>query len=786
MKFDLNFDWQFVNNYNQEYINKFPENFEMVDLPHCIRRIPSTNFVEDIYKATVTYRKFFNLESFNDKNQYVFIDFYGFMNQAEIYLNGKSVGKYFSMWRKVSVDITKYVKQKDNELIVVVDSNEDLRYPPFGGQMKYLNFAGLYKRVTIRVVPKIYIEKSLVNASMEGRVSIKDIVKGETNEKYSVKHEIYRKGQQIAFSSISAFIIDFPQLWSPKSPNLYSLKTTVSSRFGEDSYETKFGFRDIRVDFDGIYINNEIYKFVGINRLESFPYVGLAMPKSGQQNDADLIKNKIGANIVRCINFPANEDFLARCDEIGLLVISEPPSSGGYVSGNDQWRNQHIENVREKILEEYNHPCVIANSVRIDGAREDRELFEESDTAAKSIDTTRPTFGALKKFKGSYVTDIVGFNDYALRNYRSRFTNPFLMIGNMKPTFISDYTGEYDICKLTDDFNAKKAHALHHLKALNDVNRNKGLLASFASAFSDYYVPYSLSSGDNIFYSGVLDIFRSKKPAAEAYYSQQDEKPMIKVLSTLKPYDSINQALGKIIVLTNGDYVELYKDDAFVKRFYPNLSGYNDLKHPPIVVDDLLGKSLCDPRFNEKENALLAKLFSKMAIYGERSLSLADRIILGRLGNKYHITSRGLKHLFNRYLGPSVIEQSTFAFRVYKNDEWVTTETFAPPKTFDLSLDVQKNQLVNGPTFDVSRIHIKYVDQNNHVMETANFGLHIDLEGPISLLSEKEIVTLKAGQCSIWVRSHKKLGDAKVKISVEGIEKIVEFKIKNKKGRIEL
>ena len=48
MKFDLNFDWQFVNNFNQEYINKFPNNFEVVDLPHCIRRIPSTNFVEDI------------------------------------------------------------------------------------------------------------------------------------------------------------------------------------------------------------------------------------------------------------------------------------------------------------------------------------------------------------------------------------------------------------------------------------------------------------------------------------------------------------------------------------------------------------------------------------------------------------------------------------------------------------------------------------------------------------------------------------------------------------------
>lgn len=786
MKFDLNFDWQFVNNYQREYLTNFPSEFETVDLPHCIRRIPSTNFAEDIYKTTVTYRRVFNLDSFNPKNHYVFIDFHGFMNQAEIFINGKSAGTYFSMWRKVSVDVTKYAKKTDNELIVVLDSNDDQRYPPFGGQMKYLNFAGLYKRVTVRVVPKIYIEKSLVNANLEGRVSIRDIVKGETSEKYTVTHEIYRNGDQIAFSSISAFIIDHPQLWSPKSPNLYTLKTTVSSRFGDDHYETKFGFRDIRVDFDGIYINNELCKFHGINRIESFPYVGLAMPQSGQANDADLIKYKIGVNITRCTNFPANEDFLNRCDEIGLLVISEPPSSGGFVSGNDQWRNQHIENIKLKVFEEYNHPCLIANSVRIDGAREDRELFEESDTTAKDIDSTRPTFGAMAKFKGPYVTDIVGFNDYALRNYRNRFTNPFFSLGNVKPTFIADYTGEYDICKITDDFNAKKEHAMHHLKSLNDINRNRALLAGFGSSFCDYYVPYSLSSGDNVFYSGVMDIFRSKKPAAEAYFSQQDEKPMIKVLSTLKPYDSINQTLGKIVVLTNGDYVELYKDNAFVKRFYPNMTGYNDLKHPPVIVDDLLGKSLADPRFNEKENAILAKIFSKMAIYGERSLIFAEKVILFRLEAKYHITSRGLKHLFNRYLGPSVIEQSTFVFRVYKNDEWVATETFAPPKTFDLSLDVQKTLLINGPTYDVSRIHVKYVDQNRHVMETANLGLHVNLEGPIALLSDKEIITLRAGQCSIWIRSLKDAGDAKVKISVEGIEKVIEFKIKNKKGRSQL
>ena len=782
MKISLNYDWQFVDNYANDYLDHFPKSFKVVDIPHCIQKIPSNNFLDSAYRTITTYRKIFDVEESIDKNKLVFLDFDGYMVSADIYLNKNRLGRFYSFSRKVRIDVTKFIKKKDNELIVVLDSNEDLRYPPYGDQMKFLVFGGIHKKVSLNIVPKIYIDKSLVNASVEGRISIKDIVKGNTDEKYTIKHEIFKGHELIAFSSISAFILDFPELWSLNNPRLYTLRTTVYSRYGEDTFESRFGFRDIRVDFDGIYINNELQKLVGINRLESYPYVGFAMPKSGQENDAELIKFKLGFDIVRCVGFPPNEDFLNKCDEIGLLVITEPPSSV-YVSGSDFWRNEHIENVRTKTLEEYNHPCIIANSVRIDGAREDRELFEESHLVAKEIDPYRPTFGAINRYNATVVTDMFGYDDYSSRNMNEGLKNMFFLLRMMqtsKPILISDYVGQYDFCKITDDPTIKSKHALHHLRVLNDVFKHTNLVSSFASSFSDYYVPYALSSGDNIFYSGVVDLNRSKKPAAEAYYSQQDYKPMIKVLSALKPFGSLNHNLGSIVVLTNGDYIELYKDDVFVKRFYPGLEGFNDLKHPPVVIDDLLGQSLNDQRFDKKENLILARLFSKIAIKGYKELTPFENLKLFSLGRKYHITPNGMKHLYNRYIGPSVIEQSKFVFRVYKNDEWVASETFAPPKTFDLSLDIQKTTLVNGDTFDVSRIHIKYVDQNKHVIETLNTGVKVSLEGPISLLSESEFISMKAGQCSIWVRSHKKFGKAKVIIELENIKKEIDFKIVNK------
>ena len=100
-------------------------------------------------------------------------------------------------------------------------------------------------------------------------------------------------------------------LWSPEFPNLYSLNIKVIKN-GEvvDEVNDRVGFRFIEFKEDGFYLNNQKYKIRGLDRHQSYPYVGYAMPKSMQEDDANILKNKLFLNAVRTSHYPQSIDFL--------------------------------------------------------------------------------------------------------------------------------------------------------------------------------------------------------------------------------------------------------------------------------------------------------------------------------------------------------------------------------------------------------------------------------------------------------------------------------------------
>ena len=57
-----------------------------------------------------------------------------------------------------------------------------------------------------------------------------------------------------------------------------------------DVLETKFGFREAVFKSDGFYLNGAKFKLRGLNRHQSFPYVGYAMPESMQKFDVEILK----------------------------------------------------------------------------------------------------------------------------------------------------------------------------------------------------------------------------------------------------------------------------------------------------------------------------------------------------------------------------------------------------------------------------------------------------------------------------------------------------------------
>ncbi|MDD5921843.1 MAG: glycoside hydrolase family 2 TIM barrel-domain containing protein, partial [Eubacteriales bacterium] len=126
------------------------------------------------------------------------------------------------------------------------------------------------------------------------------------------------------------------KLWDADSPSLYLVETQLVLRepagIGEsrsetvvDSNKEVIGFRRSEFRKDGYYLNGRRFPLIGLNRHQSWPYVGYAMPKSQQMLDADILKKELKVNAVRTSHYPQSPDFCRRCDELGLLVFTEIP-----------------------------------------------------------------------------------------------------------------------------------------------------------------------------------------------------------------------------------------------------------------------------------------------------------------------------------------------------------------------------------------------------------------------------------------------------------------------------
>ena len=66
-------------------------------------------------------------------------------------------------------------------------------------------------------------------------------------------------------------------------------------------------------------------KLRGLDRHQTFPFVGQAMPARVQRQDAYILRKQLHCNIVRTSHYPQSRHFLDACDDFGLLVLEEIP-----------------------------------------------------------------------------------------------------------------------------------------------------------------------------------------------------------------------------------------------------------------------------------------------------------------------------------------------------------------------------------------------------------------------------------------------------------------------------
>ena len=772
MKQSLNFNWSFVDHFEESFLKALPNYKVKIDIPHNAVNVPYNYFSELDYQKIFTYEKFFDVEDDLDNKVFI-LHFAGYMVKGHIYLNDHDLGVHGSTYLPVDLDVTSYLTKKNNRLLVIIDGQEDEDYPPFGFAIDYLTFAGIYREVELYSHPKTYLKDIFVRGKMDGTISIQYEVMG--NAKAKITHTVYYKGSVAAEFNGQNYLLKDHRLWDINKPRLYTLKTTIVSSDGEEDYYTDFGFREAVFKQDGFYLNGNKIKLVGLNRHQGYPFVGYAMPQSMQEEDVDILKYELGVNVVRTSHYPQSEHFLNRCDQIGLLVVNEIPG-WQFVSKKETWRNNFLENIKKMVITERNHPSLIAHGVRIDESIDDHELYSAANKLAHEFDPYRQTLG-VRNFKNSeLLEDIYAYNDFICRDLKAGLENPKHIKHQNKPYLVTEYMGHMDPLKATSDILTKIEVSKRHMKVMDDNYKYQNIAGAIGWCFVDYHTHVDFGSGDHICPHGVMDIYRNPKFSSYIYASQREDAPVLEVLSNIKPGDIPEAVYGDIYIATNCDYVALYKNDEFVGNFYPNKKEYKYVKHPLILIDNLVGETFKEERFKQKHWDRMGKTFSYYAIHGLNKMKLKDSLFLARMMLTYRMNYSDLVYYWNKHVASWGGIAKKWTFKGYKDGKIVKELDIGPSKSFDLKIKANRDYLEPKDTYDVLRIQLSHVDEYQSLMLYSNRVINIQVEGPISLIGD-ENQALLGGQLSIYIRSNGK-GQGRVTFKMDNIVKTFDVEVK--------
>ncbi|MBP5693966.1 MAG: hypothetical protein J6X03_00710, partial [Bacilli bacterium] len=263
---------------------------------------------------------------------------------------------------------------------------------------------------------------------------------------------------------------------------------------------------------------------------------------------------------------------------------------------------------------------------------------------------------------------------------------------------------------------------------------------------------------------------------AAIYASQQDKNPVLEVLSNMKPGDVPEAIFNDIYIATNCDYVEVYKNDEFVTTLKPKNDKFKYLKHPPIVLDDIVGETFKEDKFPQKIHLKIARMFSYAAMHGFNHLPLKTKLYLAWCMFKYKVSYADLVGYWNKYVGAWGGMAKTYKFVGFKNDERVKEVELGPSNEFDLEVIPNKLVLENKETYDTLKITLRHVDSHNSLMQYSQRIIEVETSGPISLIGSKQ-QTLLGGQLTLYVKSENKTGVGRIKIKMDQLEKDLEVKV---------
>jgi beta-galactosidase len=619
LNFPLNTNWLFGGQYMAGSESSFYDDsgFAPVALPHAVSPLSWRDWNPSAWQQMWVYRRHFTggpLISSRQPGNRIMVEFDGVMVNATVVINDQTVATHQGGYLPFSAELTGHVSPGDNLLSVLVDAN-CLPVPPMSygrgpASVDFFQPGGIYRDVRLRVLPQAFLSDLFALPadvlSSQPRVDVECTIDSAlpAHADGTLLVEL-RDGAKLVATQATPVSLHTPgvttmklsltglgdiSLWSTDNPKLYTVRATLAfPGVGSHVLSRRIGFRDASFRPDGFYLNGARLQLFGLNRHQLYPYAGMAMPARVQRKDAEILKNELNCNMVRCSHYPQSPHFLDACDELGLLVWEEAPGWHN-VGASPGWQDLVVQNVSDMVQRDRSRPSVVIWGTRLNETPDVPGLWAATRQAAAQLDSSRPSSGAMSyRDVTGWDEDVFAFNDYDhnRETVEALLTPPLAGL----PYLVTEAVGVDELkphrFAWTDSPAQLVDQAVLHGQAHSLARSQPSYSGMLAWAAFDYASPEGLDP-EAVKWAGVADGFRIPKPGAGIYQSQVDPdvRPVIAPVFFWEPAGIVPAPAPTAMIASNCERLEIFINGRHVTTGRPatGASPYGHLAYPPFLV----------------------------------------------------------------------------------------------------------------------------------------------------------------------------------------------------------
>lgn len=417
------------------YVNQwviFKYNIAVDDWRLGVMREPPKNYTTYKYRNEVgSYKRTFTIPNHWDGRE-VFVSFDGVDSFFYLWINGQYVGFSKNSRDAARFDISPYVHAGKNDIAVEVYRSSD---GSFLEAQDMFRLPGIFRSVAVYATPKVHIQNLVVKPTFKNGKGALNIVTTVENlnkkaaKNYNISYQLYENklfgdenklvstmlaSQPMNLKSGTCMSVndDFEfnniKPWTPEEPNVYVLVALLKDKKNKvaEVVSVQTGFRTVEIkdtpasedEFNMagryFYINDQPLKLKGVNRHDTNPTTGHAIPREQMFQEIMMMK-RANINHVRTSHYPNDPYFYYLCNKYGIVLEGEANiESHEYFYGKEslshpkEWRKAHVARVMEMVQSFINEPSIAIWSLGNEAGP--GKNFVAAYQALKSIDQTRP------------------------------------------------------------------------------------------------------------------------------------------------------------------------------------------------------------------------------------------------------------------------------------------------------------------------------------------------------------------------------------------------------------